>query len=319
MLQQFSNWVINNPAIFSQLVLSGALVLVTIAYTVFTKWQTDEMELTRKVSNQPVVKGGLGLMGPVNLILLIQNTGNSPAHNVNGEFYFEDIDIEPFEFHIPILSTGEEYEFGLPEEGGEEGGFLLNFGQIQDLIEEHDSDGILIVETEFENPFGEEYETKTELDLTSFMDNKSHIIRDGEEEKIRKAIEGIDSSLGDAVDQINSGPRSENADHQLYTTVLDILQERESTQFDAIHYTTGISQSKLYDIIDDLEKAGLVETTEDLHPMFNPETEITYKGEIEVDGSGAGDVEVSRIFDSLESGEDSDGTEEDSEAETEKE
>jgi len=318
MVQQLWMWVLNNPATFSQLFFSGTLAAVTIVYTFFTWRQTGEMEKTRQVSNQPVVKGKFGLMGPINLILEIQNTGNSPAHNVNGEVFFKDIDIESLDFYIPILSEDEAYEFGLPQEGGEEGGFFIGFGEIQNLIDEYNSEGILVVETEFENPFGEEYENRAELDILSFMDNKSHIIHDGEEEKIRKAIEGIDSSLEDVSNQLNSGPRSESADHKLYSTILEAIKGNESIQINALHYITGISQTKIYDIVDDLERAGLVETPEDKHPMLQEDTEITYLGgDINI-GTGAGDVDVGHIFDSVEDNSESAETKDNSEVETEK-
>jgi len=304
-IQQFIgglwNWVVNNPASFSQLLFSGALVAVTLAYTKFTKDQTEEMEKTRKVSNQPVVKGGFGLIGPINMTVLIQNTGNSPAHNVNGKVYFKDTDVEPYEFHIPVLSTDDEYEFGLPQEGGEGDGFLLNTDQIQDLIEKHDSEGIVVVEADFENPFGEEYYNESELDVPSFIDNKSQIIRDSEEQKIRKGIEGISDSIGDMAKNINTGPNSKLSDHRLYTEVLDIITEHEEIRFNELRYLTGIDEKALRDIVSSLEQGGIVRTPEEGSLFSTPDLEITYLGK-DVDlRAGIPDSDLGEAIELLES------------------
>jgi hypothetical protein len=119
MINETISFVLENPVSIGQIALSFALVVTTLAYTVYTKRQTEEMERTREQSNQPVVKGGIKSMGAGRLNVVIKNTGNGAAHNVSAKMYFEDIDSNPIHSKISILSPEEEYEFAFPLEDDE--------------------------------------------------------------------------------------------------------------------------------------------------------------------------------------------------------
>ena len=88
----------SNPVALSQIALSFALVVVTGIYTYHTVKQTSEMEQTREMENQPVVKGGIAAPFPNHLCVVVQNTGNAVAHTVYAKMYFKDIEEGPKEF-----------------------------------------------------------------------------------------------------------------------------------------------------------------------------------------------------------------------------
>ena len=250
------DWILNNPATFSQLLFSLALVIATGAYTYYTKRQIDEMEEARKQSLQPVVKGGIGLIGPVNMACTIQNTGKGAAHNVHTKIYFEDMDCEPVEFKTPTLTTDEEYEFGFPL--GKDNGFSIGMNEIESAIDENDSEGILIVETTCEDAFGREYEQRTEIDVLDVKENLSQIIRDGEEEKIRKAVEGINSNIEDIASDMDLKPQAEAATRDVYFEVLNKIESEGRIGYEDLRYQLGLSDNALYKMINKMQRGGLV-------------------------------------------------------------
>jgi hypothetical protein len=269
----------NNPLAFSQTVLSLALVVATFVYTYFTWGQTSEMEQTREQSNQPVVKGGIGVISPGNLAVTITNTGNGAAHNVHAEMFFDDIEGEDGKevFRTPILTPGEEFEFGFPVPADHR--FVNSYNELENLIEEHDSEGILTVETECESAFEEEYSYTTEIDVMDVKENLSQIIMDGEQEKMRKALQGIESNLGEIADATNQEYQDELAHQEIYHTVLNIIESEEEIGFEDLRYRTGVQQETvLHKLVRKMERAGLVSYPSDENLMFGNNVEIQWEG-----------------------------------------
>ncbi|OYR56472.1 hypothetical protein [Halorubrum halodurans] len=195
-LSEVWSYILTNPGSTTQIALSAALVVVTVAYTYFTKQQTDEMADTREMSNQPVVRGGITNMFPTSLVVEITNTGNAAAHDLHATLDFADTDDDPQEFRMSILQPGESYELGFPLDDDKP--FTTNMHGIESKLEERDSGGILHVDTEFESPFGTEYEEHEEIEYFDVVENMSQIIRDSNEDKIVSAVEGIEDELGTA-------------------------------------------------------------------------------------------------------------------------
>jgi len=295
------DWILNNPATFSQLLFSLALVIATVAYTYYTKGQIDEMEEARKQSLKPVVKGGIGLIGPVNMACTIQNTGKGAAHNVHTKIYFEDMDCEPVEFKTPILTTDEEYEFGFPL--GKDNGFSIGMNEIESAIDENDSEGILIVETTCEDAFGREYEQRTEIDVLDVKENLSQIIRDGEEKKIRKAVEGINSSVEDIASEIDFEPQAEAATREIYFEVLDKIESEGTIGFEDLMYQMGLSKNLLYNMIYKMQRGGLVDYSEDKNLRLHDNVEIEWVGGTiaDVDKDSIGGASGKQIVEEIQS------------------
>ena len=262
----------------AQVLLSAALVLATGAYTYFTLKQTTEMSETREVSNQPVVQGGVDSMFPGSFAVVLTNTGNGAAHNVSAEVYFEDVDVEPLEFRTSVMQPGEEYELGFPL-SEEEDGFVIGNDEIRSLIEDHCSDGILTVETECESPFGDQYEYKNEIPALDVIENLSQIIRDSELGKIRKAVEGIDSNLEDISDGVGEGYRDTEAYSELTQLITDTIEQEDVIGFDDLRYRLGIKEKKIvYNVINKLQKGGLVDYSSDENLMLHDNVEVEWVG-----------------------------------------
>lgn len=304
----FFNWILENPTTFSQLLFSFALVISTIIYTWYTRVQTEEMEQTRETTNRPVVSGGLDIMGPTHLVSIIRNTGNGAAHNVSSNIYFEDVDAGPIEFKMPILPTGEEYEFEIPLDDDYDG-FITGMDQVEKLINENDSEGILVIESEYEGPFGEEYETRSEVNIPDLRMNMPFIIRSSEEEKVRKALEGVESSLSDIEKKVNQEYQDEESFQFLYDLVRETIKEKGKIGFEDLKYDTGIQKSKtLHNIVNRMQKAGLVDYPSDENLRFHENVIIEWVGgsiedvnEEEIGGASSRQI-VDEIQPSVENG-----------------
>jgi len=303
----------------AQVLLSAALVLATGAYTYFTLKQTTEMSESREVSNQPVVQGGVDSMFPGSYAVVLTNTGNGAAHNVSAEVYFEDVDVEPLDFRTSIMQPGEEYEFGFPL--NDEDGFVIGDDEVKSLIEDRCSDGILTVKTECESPFGDQYEYENEIDVLDVIGNLSQIIRDSEVEKIRKAVEGIDSNLEDISDGIGEGYRDTKAYSELTHLIADTIEQEDVIGFDDLRYRLGINEKKIaYNVINRLQKGGLVDYSSDKNLMLHDNVEIEWLGGSveDVDEEGIGGASGGQLIGEIRSRRTSSeqGIDEDSESES---
>lgn len=271
------DYIASNPVSGGQLALSIALVFVTTVYTIFTYLQTREMRTTREINNKPVIKGDIDHLGSINILLVTKNTGNAAAHNVSTEIYFEDVDVEPTTFKIPVLSPDERYEFGFPL--SEEKKFLMNWNEVKSILEEQDSNGILHVQTTWESPFGESYEHHDEIDVLDIMENLSQMLYDDEETKMRKGIEGIKKSLGKIEEAINQEYSEELAKIKVQNKILKEGQRKGAVTFAELEHSLGIDRIKLAMALSSLKDVGLVDydddgwlpNNEDVELDFNPE------------------------------------------------
>lgn len=268
-------FVTSNPIGVGQLAFSVALVLVTVVYTFYTAKQTKEMQASREMSNQPVVKGDIGHLGPVNLLAVVKNTGNGAAHNVSTKLYFDDVDVDPVIFKTPVLAPGEEYEFGFPLREDDDG-FLTGMDQIESLIDEHESRGILHVETTCENAFGDAYCYDDEIDVLDIKENLSQILYDDETTKMRKAVEGIESNLGDVEDNISQEYTDALAQTELYERVLEEGRTEGSVTFIALKNELGVERRMLSQLLRRMKMVGLVEYPDDVTLGFDEDVELTF-------------------------------------------
>lgn len=272
-----ADFVTNNPGATAQIVLSLALVVVTIVYTYYTARQTGEMSETREVGNQPVVRGGIDNMGPVHLTAVVRNTGNAAAHDVSTGLYFPDTDTEKIEFKTATLLPGEYHEFGFPlKESDEERGFITGFNEIETRITEANSEGVMHVETTCENPFGKSYCYDDEIDVLDVKENLSQILYDDEQTKIRKAVEGIESELGDIEKDIHQEHTDALSQSQLYERVLEIGRDMSPVEYENLRSNVGVGSKIFYRIILSLEKSGLVEYPDDKRLRIDDGVELTF-------------------------------------------
>lgn len=246
------SYILTNPGSTAQIALSAALVVVTVAYTYFTKQQTDEMADTREMSNQPVVRGGITSMFPTSLVVEITNTGNATAHDLYATLDFADTDDDPQEFRTSILQPGESYELGFPLD--DDKAFTTSMDGIESKLEEQDSEGVLHVDTEFESPFGTEYKEHEEIEYFDVVENMSQIIRDSNEDKIVSAVEGIENELGTAnkhLEEIGKTDEQKERERQRrkeqrerrkrHQSVLDTVQEASRVGFGELVEEVGES------------------------------------------------------------------------------
>lgn len=272
-----ADFVTNNPSATAQIALSLALVAVTIVYTYYTARQTGEMSETREVENQPVVRGDIDNMGPVNLTAVVRNTGNAAAHSVSTELHFPDTDTENIKFKTATLLPGESHEFGFPLKESDEGrGFITGFDEIETRITEADSDGVMYVETTCENPFGKSYSYDDEIDVLDVKENLSQILYDDEQTKIRKAVEGIESELGDVEKGINQEHTDALAWSQLYDRVLETGRDLSPVEYETLRSNVGVGSKVFHRIILSLENSGLVEYPDDQRLRIDDGVELTF-------------------------------------------
>lgn len=192
-----------NPLAVSQVVLSLALVIATVAYTIYTKHQTDEMEKTRNTANQPVLQGNLVTPSPTLVMAEFQNTGNGAAHNLSASVCFDNVDVEPIEFTLPMFSPGEKHRFRLPVDDSVRGPIKMD--ELEDKLNSENLDADLVFSFDCENPFGENYSYQNRIDVFDWLNNDSYIINHSEEVKTREAIEGIESKVEDISDALPAG------------------------------------------------------------------------------------------------------------------
>lgn len=273
----FADFITNNPGATAQITLSLALVAVTIVYTYYTARQTGEMSETREVDNQPVVRGGVSVMGPTHLTAVVRNTGNAAAHDVSTKLYFPDTDTENINIKIATLLPEEYYEFGFPlRKSDEERTFITGFDEIDTRLTEANSDGIMHVETTCENPFGKSYCYDDELDVLDLKENLSQILYDDEQTKIRKAVEGIESELKGVGKGIKQEHTDELAKSQLYDRVLETGRDMSPVEYETLRDNIGIGSKVFYGIILSLENSELVEYPDDQRLRIDDGVELTF-------------------------------------------
>lgn len=184
-----------NPLAASQVALSLALVVTTAVYTIYTKWQTDEMQQTRETSNQPVLQGSVITHAPTLVMAEFQNTGNAAAHNITASVYFEDIDVEPMEFCLPMFPPGESHQFTVPIDDSEQ--VQRKREELKSKLEDKNSSGVLTFKFGCESPFGKSYTYENEVNVLNWLENSSSVVNYSEKSKVRQSIEGIESNLDD--------------------------------------------------------------------------------------------------------------------------
>ncbi|EMA28484.1 helix-turn-helix domain-containing protein [Halobiforma nitratireducens] len=147
------------------------------------------------------------------------------------------------------------------------------------MIEEHGSEGILTVDTECESPFGEAYDYETKVDVLEVRENLSQLIRKSEEEKIRKAVEGIESNLDDIESGISQQYQDAQAYQDLHQVVLKIVESEGEIGFEDLKGRVGIKKdSVLSGMINRMQRAGLVDYPDDEHLRLSGNVEIEWVG-----------------------------------------
>ena len=125
-------------ASIAQIALSAALVIVTYFYWQETQNQTTEMERTRELEFQPVVRGTLREWIVNHWLVEITNTGKGAAYDLEIDFYFDEV--KTLHWRTPQLAPGESTTFQVPIAGG-----TTNKDEL--LAACKDTNGVLVIES----------------------------------------------------------------------------------------------------------------------------------------------------------------------------
>ena len=155
-------------------------------------------------------------------------------------------------------------------------------GRVENLIEEKNSEGILTVETSCKNPFGREYTYTEDLDVLKVKDNLTQIIRKSEEEKIRKAIEGIESNLSDIENGLNQTYTDERYKDELYQKAMKITQQEGTIGYAELKARFGVTDHTMSNIIHKLKQNKVVQYPDEVHPLTHSNFKIEHNEEIGV-------------------------------------
>jgi ribosomal protein S25 len=136
------------------------------------------------------------------------------------------------------------------------------------------------VETTCENPFGKEYSYTEEIDVLQIKDNLSQIIRKSEEEKIRKAVEDIESNLSDIENELNQTYTDELSRDELYEKARKIIQKEGVVEYGELKSRFGVKDRTMSNIVHKLKRNGVVQYPDDVHPIMNSDFRIEYIEEI---------------------------------------
>ncbi len=76
---------------------------------------TNEVRVSNQLRYSPVIKPLLDTLGPVSVVFGIQNVSNTPAIDLQVEFWVEPVTDYRKKVFFPILNAGEKKRFFLPE------------------------------------------------------------------------------------------------------------------------------------------------------------------------------------------------------------
>lgn len=183
----------NNPVTASQVFLSLALVVATIAYTYYTWLQVNEVREDRKIRNRPVIKGGLRALGGNTYTLYIRNTGNGAAHNLHVNLYFEnERDESELIFKTPLFPSGNEQELEAPVSGHS---INITKERIDSDFDDKSHEPVIVIESNYTDILGEGHTNTDRIELRDVLENQPSMQIVGDVAKIRKSIEKIENKL----------------------------------------------------------------------------------------------------------------------------
>lgn len=179
----------------ASVIFAGALVIVTYLYYVETQDQTEEMEATRKAEVMPYLKANFIGIGGGNFFLTIENTGRGAAHHVVANWGVDDVPDAHQTLKSPMMAPGDDFMFEIIPT--KKRGVLSMNDNIEEKIDDENSDGILKFEATCEDILGNECSFEENIDIMEHLETRHDLSIDSDEEKIRKAVEDIEDSISD--------------------------------------------------------------------------------------------------------------------------
>lgn len=256
---------------------TAVLAVVTWLYYKETESHTKQMKKSREADFKPVLQSKINNLYGIHYRFSIRNVGKGSAHNVKAKWGFEGIDHEE-EWEIPLIVPGQEHEFAFPFK---EDKFRKS---TQEQIEES-LDGVsgnLYFSYECEDSLGEDFSDVQELNIIDKIKGRTagEILQKDEQKQIRKAIEDLQDSVDEVSDEIKMSGMEELIRSKNVQKVVDILKQEEKTSLGRLSNLSGIKQKEIVSILSKLRNEGIVEYSEDLHPVMKDsrKVELTYKG-----------------------------------------
>jgi hypothetical protein len=174
------NSISSASAEWASVFVASALLVATIAYTYFTKRQIE-------TDNKPYIKSRLEYPSPKYINLIITNSGNGPAHDVEATWSIGD---SSKEWEINLLSPSEKYWFKLPLDGPKEG--YEEVSKVRERIQ--NSQATIEFEATCTNVLEQNYTFTDELDINTGLNratNSSEKFESEPLEEIKKILEDM--------------------------------------------------------------------------------------------------------------------------------
>lgn len=270
-----------NPVGAGQLLLSGALVGVTVAYTYYTRSQIREMQDNRKTRNKPIIKPTIENRYAVHYFFAIENTGNGAAYNVSAKWWINDEETAQ-KWSIPILSSGERRVFPLPV-----GDDVSTQGEIEDVL---DKGEMIDFRVSYDDGLGNSYSPETTPDeCVEAVDVLETIVSraDASEYVDKDPLSEIASEMDDLTSHIDSINNSIQLDHlndrakqEMHERILEELQSEGPLTFRELKGRLGIDSNLLNILLINQKQGGEVDYDDEVYSFQNSQGEdIEYVGE----------------------------------------
>lgn len=274
-----------NPGSAAQISFSAVLALATVAYTVATFWQIDEMQTDREVRNRPLVKPTIENRYAIHHFFAIENTGEGTAYDLTAEWGTDDETSHTWK--IPLLSPGERRTFPLPFED-ENGNEVSTRGQLEDVAGE---DAIIEFRAWYEDSLGNTYSPEETTDVAEeSMDVLDTIVarEEASEYADKDPIDDIADEMEEVTDQLETIGESiqmeyidERAREEIHERILNEIREEAPITFKELKDGLGVKQRLLAGMLWKMLEVGQIDYDEEYAGYFFKnamDVEIEYVG-----------------------------------------
>lgn len=246
-----------NAQNFAQIAGASGTIILTFGLLLLYDKQTQ----IQRQGFKPHLTGEVDSLEIVSTQFVIRNTGGGHAYQVVAKWEVADYERT---WKIPSLAPGQEYGFPVIVDDNEN--WLLNTGEIENYLDEHDASSVITYEIHCKNQFGFQQKFTGRVDFSSVATRSSaHEIWEKEPiEEIRSEIEDIDDSIGKLVRHSRNRRKEEkwrNRLNQNESIERTILQQGELS-LEELHRFTGINEVTLEYRLSELNQVGAVEYNE---------------------------------------------------------
>ena len=259
---RYKLWLTGTFVGWAQAVLAGGLLVATVAYSLFTKRQTD-------ATARPFIKANVAFIGPVKALLEIHNTGNGAAHDVKAQW---EIANHEREWKIPLLPPGSSHSFPIiVREEGEQPDWVMGLDELDQYIDEHGSTSVIEFHAECDDILNIHHDFDEQVDLENALWGRVDAHERVESEPlddISGAIGDVANAVGDVSDQIDMEGFSQTVRAQNTKTVVQTLRRHGRIRADHLAGISGISRRNLYNILPKLADADIVEYNGDRNEIL---------------------------------------------------